>query len=116
MPGLHLVNEQPPVLLGLSEHELVLVVVVSFAATTVCSCLVFALIWHWWAGIVIMPILGAFGTQHAAAFLCRIKRGKPANYYPLLLIQWFDRRFGTGAATYCGPWSIIRRNRFEGGR
>ncbi|MGE0116218.1 MAG: DUF3487 family protein [Steroidobacteraceae bacterium] len=116
MPGLHLVNEQPPVLLDLSEDELFLVLGSTFIVSTTGSCLLFALIWEWWAGIVIMPIVTTLCTKQAAAFLCRLKRGKPANYYPLLIRQWFDRRLGTGAATYCGPWSIVRRNRFEGGR
>ncbi|CBL45395.1 hypothetical protein HDN1F_35070 [gamma proteobacterium HdN1] len=114
MPALHLVNEQPPVLLGLSEDEFILVLVVSFISSAIGSCLAFELVWHWWAGLIFLPITTVFTMRSLAALLCKKKRGKPQNYYPLLLKQWIEKTFGGGASTYVGPWSIVRRNRFSG--
>ena len=116
MPILQRTNELPPVLLGLSEDELLLVIISSAVVSLLLSCLVCALLWHWWACIAVAPIPAVLGTRYGGSLLCRIKLGKPANFYPLLIAQRFDRLLGTGATSSSGPWSVIRRNRFEGGQ
>ncbi len=114
MPILQRTNEPPSVLLGLSEDELLLVMICAAVIALFLSGLVCALLWHWWACFAVAPIPAVLLARYGGSLLCRIKLGKPANYYPLLIAQWFDRLWRTGATSSCGPWSVIRRNRFEG--
>ena len=66
--------------------------------------------------IVVTPLL----TRSSMKRLAKMKLDKPENYYPLLIKLQIDRCldwvFGTHLAYAPGPWSVIRRNRFEGGQ
>lgn len=113
-PGLDRVNEQPPIVLGLSQFELCVAIAVGFIVTPVILVLVFALIWIWWIGLVIASFVGLFVVRGFASVFCRLKIGKPENYYPLLIKQRLAALLGAASLQHDGPWAIIRRNRYEG--
>jgi conjugative transfer region protein (TIGR03750 family) len=113
-PGLDRVNEQPPVLLGLSQSELFVATGIGFLLTPVILVLIFALIWIWWIGLVISSFVGVFVVRGCASLICRLKIGKPENYYPLLVKQRLAALLGAASMQHDGPWAVIRRSRFEG--
>jgi len=112
------VNEQPPILLGLSETEFFFVLGSAAVVSTVASCAVFAFIWSWMGGLALQPIATPLLTRAAGKRFAKRKIGKPENYYQILIKQQLDRlldwMFDTHVVYAHGPWSVIRRNRFEG--
>lgn len=114
IPGLDHVNEQPPVVLGLSQSELVMAIIIGFVLTPILLALVFAVIWIWWIGLVISSFAGLFVVRAFASVLCKLKIGKPDNYYPLLIKQRLATLMGHTSMLHNGPWAVIRRNRYEG--
>jgi len=113
-PSLDRVNEQPPVLLGLSQSELNGAMLIGFVMTPVLLACVFAMIWIWWIGLAIGPLVGLFVIRTIASVFCKYKIGKPENYYPLLVKQRLATLMGIASMQQEGPWAVIRRNRFEG--
>lgn len=113
-PGLDRINEQPPVLLGLSQSELNGAMLIGFGITPVVLAFLFAMIWIWWIGLVISPLVGLFVIRALASVFCKLKIGKPENYYPLLVKQRLAALMGAASMQHDGPWGVIRRNRFEG--
>lgn len=108
------VNELPPVLLGLSLSELqLLLTLCAMVSTALCTGL-FALIGHGYFGLVLSPVVMAVMVRQLAAVMRRCKLGKPAHYFPLLLRQRWERVLGKDINSVQGPWSILRRNRYEG--
>lgn len=108
------INEQPPVLLGLSNDELVLAIALSgLAALVLCSAIA-AVVWKWWGGFIGAPIATTLLVRFTAGQMRRMKLGKPANFYPLLLKKRFDDLLGSGVSNHIGPWFTLRRNRYEG--
>lgn len=101
-------------MLGLSQSELNGALLIGFVATPVLLALLFALIWIWWIGLVISPFVGLFVVRSVASVLCRLKIGKPENYYPLLVKQRLAALMGAASMQHDGPWAVIRRSRFEG--
>lgn len=113
-PGLNRVNEQPPLVLGLSQSELLVAIGIGYLVTPILLALVFSMIWIWWIGLVISSIAGLFVVRGFASVLCRLKIGKPENYYALLIKQRLAVLVGNVNVQHDGPWAINRRNRFEG--
>lgn len=114
VPELDRVNEQPPVILGLSQSELNWAMLSGFVVTPILLALLFSTFWIWWIGLVISPFAGLGVIRLFAFNLCRLKIGKPDNYYPLLIKQKFEQLMGTSYTKYSGAWAILRRNRYEG--
>lgn len=110
---LHRVNSLPPVLLGLSSDELVLVILLVMLSTLVLTCGIGFLLGVWWIGIVITPLLSVIGVRYVAAFLRAVKLGKPDNYYPVYVMNKIERILGNDVWSYSGPWFVVRRNRYN---
>lgn len=113
------VNEQPPILMGLSESEFLFIVGAAAVLSTAASCFLFALFWSWVGGFVLSIIVTPLATKYAGSRYARMKTGKPDNYYPLLMKSYIDSLLDiilrTTHTIKPGTWSTIRRNRYEGG-
>lgn len=113
-PLLDRVNEQPPILRGLTQAEFNLVALGSVVIAVLVGCLLFAMVWKWWFGLVIAPISSIALFFSISTYLAGIKLGKPPNYYPMVIRRRLEKLLGNDAMQHAGAWSILRRNRFEG--
>lgn len=117
MPIMNKVNSHPPVLLGLTESELILVLSVSISSSFILLVIIFYSIGVWWIAIPTTPMLSAIVVNFSAKKLVKESIGKPDNYYPMYIkkkIRSFIGRFLNSPDEYeDGVWSIVRRNRFD---
>lgn len=113
------VNNQPPVLLDLSQDELLVILISVVIISIISSCLLFALVWRWYGGLPLSLILAPWLTKLVGRRYARMKTGKPDNYYPLIIKGQIERLIdiflGTTNAIKPGTWSTTRRNRYEQG-